>query len=61
MESVVVSTVSGSVNQSQATGRTIDEDVAGSSNCVSEEAAIGRVESVWDWTLQVGRRGRPLS
>ena len=61
MESTVVGTMPWSVNQSQATQRAVDEDVTGSSNHVSEEATIGGVESVGDWTLQVGLRRRPLS
>ena len=61
MESIVVGTVLGSVNQSQAIRKTVDEDVTGSSNHVSEEATIGGVESAWGLDLQVGLRGRPLS
>ena len=40
-------TMPGSVNQSQATRKTVDEDITGSSNHVSEEATIGGVESAW--------------
>ena len=45
MEFAVVGTTPGSINQSHTTRRTVDEDVARSSNRVSEEATIGGVES----------------
>ena len=59
----MVSTVPGSVNQSQATQRTVDEDVTGSSNHVSEEATIGGVESVWglDSTSRTQRKTLELA
>ena len=47
MESAEVGTTPGSVNRSQVTRRTIDEAVVGSSNHVSKEATISRVESAW--------------
>ena len=47
MESTVVGIVLGSVHKSQATRRIVDEDIAGSSNRVSEETTIGGVESAW--------------
>ena len=43
----MVDTMPGSVNQSQVTRRTVDEDITGSSNHVSEEATIGGMESAW--------------
>ena len=43
----MVGTTPGSVNKSQATRKTMDEDVVGSSNGISEEATIGGVESTW--------------
>ena len=63
MESIVVSTVPGSVNQSQATQRTVDEDVTGSSNHISKEVTIGGVESVWglDSTSRTQRKALELA
>ena len=59
----MVGTGPGSVNQSQATRRTIDEDVTGSSNHVSEEATIGGVESAWglDSTSRTQRKTLELA
>ena len=59
----MVSTVPGSVNQSQATRRIVDEDVTGSSNHVSEEATIGGVESAWglDSTSRTQRKTLELA
>ena len=59
----MVGIVPGSINQSQATRRTVDEDVTGSSNHVSEEATIGGVESAWglDSTSRTQRKALELA
>ena len=53
----------GLVNQRHATQRTIDEDVTGSSNHISEEATIGGVESTWglDSTSRAQRKTLELA
>ena len=63
MESAVISTTVGSINQTQATRRTLDEDVAGSSNRVSEEGTIGGVEFAWglDSTSRAQRKNLELA
>ena len=63
MELAVVGTAPGLVNQSQATRRTVDKDVTGSSNHVSEEAPIGGVESSWglDSTSRTQRKTLELA
>ena len=59
----MVGTGPGSVNQSQATRRTVDEDVTGSSKHVSEEATIGGVEFAWglDSTSRTQRKTLELA
>ena len=59
----MLGTVLGSVNQSQATRRTVNEDVTRSSNHVSEETTIGGVESTWglDSTSRTQRKTLELA
>ena len=63
MESAAVGTMPRSVKKNQTTQRTVDEDVAGSSHLVSEEATIGGVESAWglDATSRTKRKTLELA
>ena len=63
MELAVAGIALGSVNRSKVTQRSVAEDVTRSSDCVSEEAAIGGVESAWglDSTSRIQRKTLELA